>query len=80
MTKHGYNSQDCLLHRDELTSERDIDSTYYLYEKGGMLYGHCKEGTWCFGLKDQSRNNGVKLSLTGQGELGVIHKPARTPL
>ena len=37
--------------RDELTSERDIDSTYYLYEKGGMLYGHYEEGTWQFGLK-----------------------------
>ena len=37
--------------RDELTSERDIESTYYLYEKGGMLFGHYTEGTWYFGLK-----------------------------
>ena len=37
--------------RDELTSERDLESTYYLYQNSGLLFGHYTDGTWQFGLK-----------------------------
>ena len=37
--------------RDELSSEKDPDSCYYLYEKSAMLYGLFIEGSWQFGLK-----------------------------
>merc|ERR1719270_3046810 len=66
--------------RDELTSERDIESTYYLYERAAMLYGHYSDGSWQFGLKDLSNCNGVKLSLSGQGLQTIVHKPITFPL
>lgn len=37
--------------RDELLSDKDPDSCYYLYEKTGMLYGLYSEGCWQFGVK-----------------------------
>jgi hypothetical protein len=37
--------------RDELTSDKDPDSCYYIYEKSGMLYGLYSDGSWQFGLK-----------------------------
>ena len=37
--------------RDELSSEKDPDSCYYLYERSAMLYGLFTEGSWQFGLK-----------------------------
>ena len=42
---------DGLFTRDELTSERDVESSYYLYQRSGMLWGQYTEGTWHFGLK-----------------------------
>ena len=46
---------DELFTRDELTSERDVESSYYLYERSGMLWGQYTEGTWHFGLKVPDR-------------------------
>ena len=37
--------------RDELASERDLESTYYLYQNSGLLFGHYTDGSWQFGLK-----------------------------
>ena len=80
--------------RDELTSEKDPDSCYYLYERSALLYGLFTEGSWQFGLKvgwilqmklvlfvqDHSSHNGVHLGLQSRKELKVVHNPARYPL
>ena len=80
--------------RDELSSEKDPDSCYYLYERSALLYGLFTEGSWQFGLKvswilrmrlllfvqDHSSHNGVHLGLQSRKELKVVHTPARYPL
>ena len=43
--------------RDELSSEKDPDSCYYLYERSALLYGLFIEGSWQFGLKVKSEMN-----------------------
>ena len=43
--------------RDEMTSERDIESSYYLYERSGLLYGQFYDGNWQFGVKLQLNNS-----------------------
>ena len=50
----GFPRNTVFIFRDELTSERDIESTYYLYERGGLLFGHYTDGSWHFGLKVRS--------------------------
>ena len=62
--------------RDELGSERSAGSSYYLYQGSGLLYGHNTEAGWKFGLKGTL----VEVGLTGRGQLGVTHRPARFPL
>ena len=50
--------------RDELSSEKDPDSCYYLYERSALLYGLFIEGSWQFGLKVKSEiRNGCSIAL-----------------
>ena len=46
--------------RDELTSGKDPDSCYYLYEKEGMVYGLYQDGSWQFGMKVKIIVNRIK--------------------
>ena len=48
--------------RDELTSDKDPDSCYYLYQKEGMVYGLYQDGSWQFGMKVKTTVNFSFLS------------------
>ena len=53
--------------RDELTSDKDPDSCYYLYQKEGMVYGLYQDGSWQFGMKVKTAVNFVFSHLTVTG-------------
>lgn len=52
-------------------SERDVESSYYLYEKSGLVYGQF-DGNWHFGVKASNDREGCTIFIFDNYCLGPI--------
>ena len=50
-------------------SERDVESSYYLYEKSGLVYGHY-DGNWHFGVKASNDDQDYTIFILKNPSLG----------